>query len=119
WCYLLVAGAEGRLILDQTPVVLYRQHAGSLVGAASSLRKRAILALRRGPGAFMGLLRQHVAALIEQPDLLAPSSLAQTARIANALRRGPVTRLRVLCMPGFGRQSWLETFLFRLWFVLG
>lgn len=119
WCYLLVAGAEGRLIWDQTPVVQYRQHDGSLVGAPASLRRRAIRALHRGPWAFMETLRQHVAALIEQPELLAPSTQVQIGRIADTLRRGPVTRLHVLCMPGFRRQTWSETFLFRLWFVLG
>lgn len=119
WCYLLVAGAGGRLIWDSKPVVLYRQHAGSLIGAPASLPRRAILALRRGPGAFTELLRQHAEALADQQDLLTPATRAQITTIVQALGNGPVARFRVLCMPGLRRQTWPETVLFRFWFVLG
>ena len=37
WAYLLVTAAGGRLIQDEEPVVLYRQHAQNLVGAPASM----------------------------------------------------------------------------------
>ena len=48
WAYLLVTAAGGRLVQDEEPVVLYRQHAQNLVGAPASMVSRAIAALRRG-----------------------------------------------------------------------
>jgi hypothetical protein len=43
---------------------------------------------------------------------------AQLARIAWGLEGGIGQRLRVLGMPDFRRQTWLETLLFRIWFLL-
>ncbi len=119
WCYIVVAAAEGRIIADDAQVILYRQHARNFVGAPSSLPRRALAALRRGPGIFMAVLRQHVAALEAQPQLLTPATRAQVATISAALRGGPARRLAALTMPGLRRQTWQETLLFRLWFLTG
>ena len=119
WCYLLIAAAGGHILADGEPVVLYRQHDDNLIGAAASRSRRAIAALRRGPGAFMAIFRQNVAALAEQRELLAPSARDQVARIAAALQAGTRDRLSALRLPGLVRQTRLETLLFRLWFLLG
>jgi hypothetical protein len=118
WCYLVVSAAGGRLLIDDTPVVLYRQHGGNLVGSPVGARRRAIAAIQRGPGVFMGLFRAHVAALSQQAALLSPRARRDLARIEAALRGGLWERLRVLLMPNLRRQTWHETFLFRLWFML-
>jgi glycosyltransferase involved in cell wall biosynthesis len=119
WCYLLVAGAGGRLVVDDTPVVLYRQHTGNFVGAPSSMPRRALAALRRGPGVFMNVFRQHVAALSEQSHLLSATARQQLHVVSRALESSPIRRLAALRIPGFCRQTWPETLLFRLWFMLG
>ncbi len=119
WSYLVVAAAGGRLLLDETPTVLYRQHPANLVGAPRSLTRRAVAALRRGPAAFMGVLRDHVAALAAQPHLLCPESRAALAVIDAALRDGPRGRAAALRLPGMHRQTWQETLLFRVWFMVG
>lgn len=118
WCYLLVAAAGGRLIFDTVPVVLYRQHDGNMVGAPATWLRRGIAALRRGPEAFMTILRQNVAALMDQPHLLSASAREQVATIARALDGGALQRLSALRMRGLARQTWPETMLFRLWFML-
>lgn len=119
WSYLVVAAAGGRLIADPTPVVLYRQHARNLVGAPQSARRRAAAAVRRGPGVFMNVLRENVAALRAQPRLVAPENRAVLERIHRGLADGPGARLAALRTPGLRRQTWQETLLFRLWFMVG
>jgi glycosyltransferase involved in cell wall biosynthesis len=119
WCYLLVAGSGGAIVQDAEPVLLYRQHGANLVGAPPSLARRAIAALRRGPGVFMAVLRQNVAALAAQPELLSLAARADVARLDAALRRGWLARLAALRMPGLYRQTRLETLVFRLWFLIG
>lgn len=119
WCYLVVAAAGGRLIMDETPVVLYRQHPGNLVGAPRSLTRRAVAAMRRGPGVFMAVLRHHVAGLQAQPHLLCPEAARALDEIDAALRSGPARRLAALRLPGLYRQTWQETLLFRIWFMVG
>ncbi len=119
WSYLLVAGAGGRLVVDDEPVVLYRQHGRNLIGAPHTRWRRALLALRRGPGAFMDIFRAHVAALAEQPALLDPTAWRQALEIRDALRAGPRARLRMLRRYNLRRQTLLETALFRVWFMIG
>lgn len=119
WCYLMVAAAGGRVLADDEPVVLYRQHDGNVVGAPETRFLRAAKALRRGPGAFMRIFRQHVAALRDQASLLSPSAGMQVAALDRALQRGRLDRLAALRMPGLIRQNRLETLLFRIWFLLG
>jgi glycosyltransferase involved in cell wall biosynthesis len=118
WSYLLVAAAGGQLLFDATPVVLYRQHEANMVGAPSSLLRRAVAALRRGPDAFMNGFRQNVAALADQPALASPVAREQIAAIARAMNGSAMQRCAVLRMRGLTRQTWLETMLFRLWFML-
>ncbi|HUB16973.1 MAG TPA: glycosyltransferase family 2 protein [Acetobacteraceae bacterium] len=119
WCYLLIAAAGGMILADREAVVLYRQHENNLIGASASRTRRAIAALRRGPGAFMTVFRQNVAALEEQGELLTPAARQHIATIARALRSGHWRRVAALGLPGFVRQTWLETVLFRIWFLIG
>ena len=119
WCYLLITGHGGVLVHDDTPVVLYRQHAANTVGAPRSRAHRAIAAMRRGPGVFMNVLRLHVAALHAQPHLLTEAARAQVESLDRALRGGLLQRLQALRMAGLHRQTWSETMLFRLWFLIG
>ena len=119
WSYLVVAAAGGRLVTDPTPTVLYRQHAGNLVGAPPSMQRRAVAALRRGPGVFMGVLRNHVAALRAQPHLLSPEAAAALEVVHAGLHGALRHRLAALRLCGLTRQTWQETLLFRWWFLIG
>jgi hypothetical protein len=119
WCYLVVTAGGGTLLHDDEPVVLYRQHPNNTVGAPRTLPRRAVAALRRGPGVFMNVLRQHVAALCAQPNLTSPAARAQVTAIDRALRGGPLSRLPVMRMQGLHRQTWQESALFWVWFLLG
>ena len=119
WSYLVVAAAGGCLIADPAPVVLYRQHPGNLVGAPPSMRRRGVAALRRGPGVFMHVLRENVAALRAQPGLVAPENRTSLERVHCGLAGRPAARLATLRTPGLRRQTWQETLLFRLWFMVG
>ena len=119
WAYLLVTAAGGRLVQDEEPVVLYRQHAQNLIGAPATMTSRAVAAMRRGPALFMTILREHIKALLDQPDLITDRARADLAQLDRALHSGTWQRLAVLRMPGLQRQTWPETLLFRCWFLMG
>ncbi len=119
WAYIVVTAAGGEVLIDDTPGVLYRQHQDNAVGVELSFWPRAFAALRRGPGAFMGTFRAHIAALEEQHDLLHPDAQETLAEISLALRGGWLRRLQALRLPGFYRQTFAETQLFRIWFLMG
>jgi hypothetical protein len=119
WAYLVVTAAGGDVVVDDEPTVLYRQHQTNAVGVKLSFLRRAVAAVRRGPGAFMTILRAHVAALEEQQDLLDASAQEALAVIAQALRGRRTRRLGAMFLPGFRRQNFVETLLFRVWFLVG
>lgn len=116
WAYLLVTAAGGALIADAEPVVLYRQHDRNAVGAPRSFTRRALAALKRGPGLFMRLMRENVASLDAQRALLTPQARAELDEIKAALDGGPWRRLRARRLR---RQHWSEQMLFRLWYLMG
>jgi len=120
WSYLLVSAAGGRIIFDSTPVLFYRQHGGNSVGARPGLIARARHALRRGPRAFMDKFSANVGALAD-PDLpLSDPARALVTALQGSLQRGWRDRLAILRHhPALRRQTWLETQVFRLWFLLG
>jgi hypothetical protein len=119
WSYLVVSANGGRLVADDTPTVLYRQHGGNAVGAPASMRRRAVAALRRGPSVFMNVLRCHVAALRDHPDLLSPDAAAALDVVEAGLQGGLAQRLAALKRCTLSRQTWQETLLFRCWFLVG
>ncbi len=119
WAYVLVSACGGAVVADDTPTVLYRQHANNAVGVPLSPGRRAWAALRRGPGVFMRTFRAHMDALSAQQELLSPAARESLALISDGLHDGWNLRLRALRHPGLRRQSWAETQLFRLWFMLG
>ena len=119
WSYLMIAAAGGQVITDEAEVVQYRQHAGNAIGAPATVLNRAKAAIRRGPRAFMNILRDHVAMLQRHIELLSPHARQDLAVIAAALAGGPFARRQALSLSGFRRQTLSEDLLFRLWFVIG
>jgi glycosyltransferase involved in cell wall biosynthesis len=119
WCYLLVSAAGGRVLTDDTPVLLYRQHGGNVVGARPSLRQRAVAAARRGPGPFMADFKRHLNGLAAHASLLTPHARRDVATLQVALAGSRLRRLAALRMPGLRRAQWSEGLLFRLWFLIG
>lgn len=119
WAYILVTAMGGHILIDDTPTVLYRQHADNAVGVPLSNGRRAIAALRRGPAVFMRTFRQHAEALTSQSDMLPPATRSALTLISRGLHDGVAARIRALGLTGLRRQSFAETQLFRLWFLLG
>ena len=119
WAYVLVSACGGAVMADETPTVLYRQHARNAVGVPLSPARRAWSALRRGPHVFMRSFRAHMDALDGQKELLSAPAREALGLISGGLHDGWNLRLRALRHPGLRRQNWAETQLFRLWFMLG
>lgn len=119
WSYLVVTACGGTVIADPIPTVLYRQHGENAVGASLSPTRRAIAALRRGPGPFMYLLRSHLAGLAACADRLTPEARRIVTDMGRLLAQGPSGRMRLLAAANPQRQSRLETLLFRLWLLSG
>ena len=120
WSYILVSSAGGRIVVDNSTVALYRQHKDNLIGVRTSRVRRAVAAMHRGRQMYMNILRQHVEALFSQPDLICEFARPVILQLHGALHGNFRQRLRALMqLPDLRRQSWIETLVFRLWFLTG
>lgn len=119
WSYLVVAASNGSIVRGASADILYRQHAGNLVGETAGFWRRTARALRRGRSPFMTLFRCHVAALRARPGLLPRGTVDMLSIVEHGCQGGLLARIRALRIPGLIRQNWAETLLFRLWFLLG
>jgi Glycosyl transferase family 2 len=119
WCYLVVSAGDGIVICGDSPDILYRQHDGNLVGEPLRFSRRAAAAIRRGRTPFINLFWRHVIALQARPGLLTDRTCTTLSVIVEAAQGGLFARARALFIPGLVRQTWLETLVFRLWFLLG
>ncbi|MEA2740162.1 MAG: hypothetical protein QOH05_3469 [Acetobacteraceae bacterium] len=119
WAYVVVSASGGSVIAGDTPDILYRQHSLNLVGEPRGFWHRTIGAARRGRGPFMTLFWRQVAALRAVPVPLPERTIAVLDTIERASKGGLPARIKALRLPGLLRQTWAETLLFRLWFLLG
>ncbi len=74
WLYQLIAAAGGRLILDRTPVALYRQHDANAVGAARGVRASLRRIDRLIGGDWAATMRAHALALRRADEVLTPEA---------------------------------------------
>jgi glycosyltransferase involved in cell wall biosynthesis len=117
WSYLVVTAAGGKVVFDDQPALLYRQHGANAVGANASELARGLRALRRGPIPFLGAMAANIEALSAFPELTAEAR--RTLEALGTLRTGDLlARLRTLHRTGLRRQSPCEDWLLRLWFAL-
>ncbi|MFY0691887.1 MAG: glycosyltransferase family 2 protein [Paracoccaceae bacterium] len=68
--YALVAGYGGQVIYDDTPVLLYRQHARNEIGAGETFIKRQLRNLSVADGRYRVKIGQNLDALAANRDLL-------------------------------------------------
>lgn len=74
WMYQIITGAEGRVTYDPVPRVLYRQHAGNMIGANAGIVARYRRARRVWAGQYRGWINAHLDALGQSRSLLSPQN---------------------------------------------
>lgn len=105
WAYQLVSGAGGRVVYDPEPTLLYRQHAGNLIGSNMGWGARVKRARAGWGGQFTEWNTMNLTALEQAADLLTPEARA-LVRDFTHLRslRGPDAS-RALRNAGLYRQT--------------
>ena len=96
WAYQLVSGAGGTVVYDPEPFVLYRQHAGNLIGKNQGMRAQGRRLRMLLAGRMAEWTDTNLAALERAAPLLTPEARAKTALLREARGRGLVSRLRHL-----------------------
>ncbi|MCA0042070.1 glycosyltransferase [Celeribacter litoreus] len=106
WLYQLITGVGGRVMFDQRPSLLYRQHRGAVLGEGRGMRA----ALRNKRNAVRGLYRSRIDhqldALTRIQTLLTGKNRACLQRFQTARHdTRPIQRMLALARSGVHRQS--------------
>lgn len=119
WCYLVIMGSGGQMLMDQRATLLYRQHGGNAVGARASFLSRAAGAVRRGPCQFVAILSAQTERLLDYKDMLTPEAQSSLFILHAGLKGRITQRITALRMKGLRRVGYVETLVFRLWYLIG
>ena len=116
WVYQLITGAGGRVVHDDTPTLLYRQHDVNQIGSNDTRLARLRRIRQLLEGHFRDWNEVNIAALSRLEEYLTPENQEILAEFV-AMRRGPMpARLARLWRLGLYRQSTISTFA--LWVAL-
>ncbi|SFD68687.1 glycosyltransferase family 2 protein [Roseivivax sediminis] len=119
WVYQIVTGAGGRVVHDDEPTLLYRQHGGNQIGANDSARERAKRIRMILDGTFRAWNETNIAALRGSAARLTPDNRALLEDF-DAMRRAALPkRLWRLGRMRLYRQSNMATAALWLAAVLG
>jgi len=109
WLYQIVTGAGGRVIRDNEPVLLYRQHPANVMGRNDTAGAAAARLGKIVSGEFADWIGRNVAALSAGHDGLSPENAARLASFAAArAARGPAAtprRIALMRRAGIYRQT--------------
>jgi glycosyltransferase involved in cell wall biosynthesis len=115
WAYQVVSGAGGRIIYDQEPMVLYRQHGTNVIGAGEGLGalvRRFLLVIT---GTFQGWNEVNLQALRNAQVELSQESRNIMHTFENARQASFFQRLSLLNKSGVYHQTQLGNLGF--WFA--
>ena len=104
WVYQLISGAGGRVIYDETPTVLYRQHDSNMIGANDTWRAQAFRVRRLLEGQFQNWNDANLAALNRVRAWLTKDAIGTLDQFQIARSAGLFARLTALYRSGAKRQ---------------
>ena len=106
WAYILVTASGGKVIYDEHPHILYRQHEAGLVGANTSIYGN----ISRLKGLIEGRFKKwntlHIDALRSSHLQITPSNDSILAKFVFGRKGNIYQRLRMVKSIGLQRQSW-------------
>lgn len=105
WLYQIITGAGGRVIFDDAPLLLYRQHEGNLIGANRGLEAKKKRLRMLVSGRFRRWNTVNIAALSASAHRLTPEHRAVLQDFAEARNHGLLGRLAMLRRTGLYRQG--------------
>lgn len=112
WLYLLISGVGGRILFDEEPGLLYRQHGANVIGEGAGIRAQ----LRRKYAVMQGAFAQRVGGNLQAMQavapLLTPDTRSTLERFTAARQSHLPCRLWHFYQSGVYRQSRASRFGF-------
>ena len=108
--YAVISGCGGRIIYDDAPALLYRQHPSNEIGAGETFLKRQLRNMSVADGRYKTKVSQNQNALFKIEALLTPENRKALHRFEMARNTDPAPkRLLRIFRSGVFRQSYRDT----------
>lgn len=118
WLYLLVTGAGGHVFYDPTPMVLYRQHDGNLIGANHRFGAKLVRLKKILRGQFKQWNKKNVIALNTHQSVLKPENIKTLEKFTQIRKASLLKRLRNFYQTGIYRQTFFDNIALFILIVL-
>lgn len=105
WLYQIITGVGGQVIFDNAPLLLYRQHAGNLIGANRGLQAKKKRLLMLFSGRFRRWNTINIHALRASADLLTEENRTLLEVFSIERNKSMLHRLLMLHRTGIYRQG--------------
>jgi glycosyltransferase involved in cell wall biosynthesis len=109
WCYQLISGADGRVVHDTKPTLLYRQHADNEIGANDSFAARVQRAIMIISGQYQKWNDINSAAMHASYQRLSTENQRCLDHFDKMRRSGPLLALYDMWRMGLYRQTTVST----------
>lgn len=109
WAYQLVTGADGVVLVDAEPCLIYRQHGANLSGANRGWRARITRGAAVAGGGARAQMSRNLAALTASSHRLSTRNRATLRTFVAARDWGALSGARAALRLGLHRQSRAET----------
>ena len=116
WIYIVTTAMGGVVHYDPIPTVLYRQHAGNLMGMNTTLAQRARRVAMLIAGSFRNWNERNIAALLPLRLQMPEGTRAIFDTFCAARKKGLLERIRLMRQAGIYRQTLLGNL--GLWFAV-
>jgi glycosyltransferase involved in cell wall biosynthesis len=105
WLYLVATAMQGKVVFDQQPFILYRQHRGNLVGANVSITAKLNRLMHLLTGRLKGWIHRNQACL-QSIETIMSRELAHTSHsLAALIQLSLIRRVSTFKQIGVRRQS--------------
>lgn len=118
WCYQVLTGVGGKVIYDEVPTVLYRQHVQNMMGTNTTMKARAQRINILFKGEFRAWSSKTIASLSPIKEQLTDENRAILLMFEEARDRATVRRVFLMRKSGIYRQTplgqiglWVAVFL--------
>jgi glycosyltransferase involved in cell wall biosynthesis len=105
WLYIVATATGGKVLFDQEPHILYRQHKGNLVGANSSLTSRFKRLQKLFSGRFAVWIQQNYHCIKKLEANMTIESIRRAQLLATIYQVGLYNRIVYFFQSGVRRQS--------------
>lgn len=105
WLYQIITGVGGRILHDEAPGLLYRQHGNNLIGANDGWRARWKRLKMILEGTYQTWLDANIAALERSAHRFTPENRRILETVAQARGESLLRRIRMLREAGIYRQT--------------